>query len=160
MSSTGSSFGADQEGGTTAFSLAVSAAGVDSGLDTTDGTSIFLFKEGDLVVGRIGGAAGAAAFAVAINSTSGVVSVAQYASLKHPNAASPDESVSITDGALLAVVTVTDGDGDTATTSTGIGDAVQFQDDGPAIGPISDGLVDFAAGSYRDQPAQRGGRGG
>ena len=84
VSSTGSSFGADQEGGTTAFSLALSAAGVDSGLDTTDGTSIFLFKEGDLVVGRIGGAAGAAAFAVAINSTSGVVSVAQYASIKHP----------------------------------------------------------------------------
>ncbi len=55
MSSTGSSFGADQEGGTTAFSLDVSAAGVDSGLDTTNGTSIFLFKEGDLVVGRIGG---------------------------------------------------------------------------------------------------------
>src|SRR5215467_1629032 len=84
VSSTGSAFGADQEGGTTAFSLAVSAAGVDSGLDTTDGTSIFLFKEGDLVVGRIGGAAGAAAFAIAINSTSGVVSVAQYASIKHP----------------------------------------------------------------------------
>src|SRR5215475_10795833 len=81
VSSTGSAFGADQEGGTTAFSLAVSAAGVDSGLDTTNGTSIFLFKEGDLVVGRIGGAAGQAAFAVAINSTSGVVSVAQYASL-------------------------------------------------------------------------------
>ncbi|MFD1985786.1 beta strand repeat-containing protein [Mesorhizobium newzealandense] len=134
VSSTGSSFGADQEGGTTAFSLAVSAAGVDSGLDTTAGTSIFLFKEGDLVVGRIGGAAGAAAFAVAINGTSGVVSVAQYASLKHPGTANPDDSVSITDSALLAVVTVTDGDGDTATSSTGIGDAVQFQDDGPTAG--------------------------
>jgi hypothetical protein len=147
VSSTGSAFGADQEGGTTAFSLAVSAAGVDSGLDTTDGTSIFLFKEGDLVVGRIGSSGGAAAFAVAINSTTGVVSVAQYASLKHPDGTNPDDSVSITDGALLAVVTVTDGDGDTATQSTGIGDAVQFQDDGPAIGPVADGLVDFAAGS-------------
>jgi len=73
-----------QEGETTAFSLAVSAANVGSGLDTTNGTSIFLFKEGDLVVGRIGGAAGAAAFAIAINSTSDVVSVAQYASIKHP----------------------------------------------------------------------------
>src|SRR5262249_30598859 len=109
VSSTGSSFGTDSVGGTTAFSLDVSAAGVDSGLDTTNGTSIFLFKEGDLVVGRIGGAGGAAAFAVAINSTSGVVSVAQYASLKHPDAANPDDSVSITDSALLAVVTVTDG---------------------------------------------------
>jgi len=147
VSSTGSSFGADQEGGTMAFSLAVSAAGVDSGLDTTDGQSIFLFKEGDLVVGRIGSAAGAAAFAVAIDSVTGVVSTAQYASLFHPNATNPDDSVSITDSALLAVVTVTDGDGDTATNSTGIGDAVQFQDDGPAIGPISDGQVDFSAGS-------------
>ncbi|MFB9985882.1 DUF5801 repeats-in-toxin domain-containing protein, partial [Mesorhizobium kowhaii] len=137
VSSTGSSFGADQEGGTTAFSLAVSAAGVDSGLDTTAGTSIFLFKEGDLVVGRIGGAAGAAAFAVAINSTTGVVSVAQYASIHHPTpGASHDESVNITDSALLAVVTVTDGDGDTATSSTGIGDAVQFQDDGPTAGIV------------------------
>src|SRR5262249_44214198 len=32
------------------------------------------------------------------------------------------------------------------------GDAVQFQDDGPAIGPISDGLVDFAAGSSVTNP--------
>ena len=42
-------------------------------------------------------------------------------------------------------MTVTDGDGDKATSSTGIGDAVQFQDDGPTIGPIANGLVDFAA---------------
>ncbi|MBR0785146.1 DUF5801 repeats-in-toxin domain-containing protein [Bradyrhizobium iriomotense] len=147
VSSTGSSLGADQEGGTIAFSLAVSAAGVDSGLDTTGGTSIFLFKEGSLVVGRIGGANGAAAFAVAIDGTSGVVSVAQYASLKHPDATNTDESISITDSALLAVVTVTDGDGDTATSSTGIGDAVQFQDDAPTIGPIADGQVDFSAGA-------------
>src|SRR5262249_57292274 len=97
VSSTGSSFGADQEGGTTAFSLAVSAAGVDSGLDTTNGTSIFLFKEGSLVVGRIGGAGGAAAFAVAVNSTSGGVSVGQYASLKHPTGgASHHEAVGLT----------------------------------------------------------------
>src|SRR5215831_2455484 len=143
VSPTGSAFGADQEGGTTAFSLAVSAAGVDSGLDTTDGTSIFLFKEGDLVVGRIGGAAGAAAFAVAINSTSGVVSTAQYASLKHPDGTNPDDSVSITESALLAVVTVTDGDGDKATSSTGIGDAVQFQDDGP-VAAIVQGAVTVA----------------
>src|SRR5262249_25895359 len=148
VSSTGSSFGADQEGGTTAFSLAVSAAGVDSGLDTTNGTSIFLFKEGSLVVGRIGGAAGQAALAVAINSTSGVVSVAQSASLKHPNAANPDDSISITDGALLAVVTVTDGDGDTATASTGIGDAVQFQDDGPTAA-----IVQGAATVAHDETA-------
>src|SRR5262249_60728551 len=102
------------------------------GVDRPAGTSVFLFKEGDLVVGRIGGAGGQAAFAVAINSTTGVVSTAQYASLKHPTGgASHDEAINITDSALLAVVTGTDGDGDTATNSVGIGDQVQFQDDGP-----------------------------
>ena len=122
---------------------------MDSGLDTTAGTSIFLFKEGDLVVGRIGSAAGAAAFAVAINSTSGVVSTAQYASLKHPTGgASHDEAVNITESALLAVVTVTDGDGDTATASTGIGDAVQFQDDGPTAA-----IVQGAATVAHDETA-------
>jgi len=108
VSSTGSAFGADQEGGTTAFSLAVFAAGVNSGLDTTDGTSVFLFKEGDLVVGRIGGAAGAAAFAVAINSTSGVVSVAQYASIKHPIPGARDKLHHFRD-ALKSLVVACDG---------------------------------------------------
>ena len=38
------------------------------------------------------------------------------------------------DGALRAVVTVTDGDGDTTKTSTGIGDAIFFRDDGLTAG--------------------------
>src|SRR5262249_3033776 len=111
-------------------------------------TSIFLFKEGDLVVGRIGSAAGAAALAVAINSTSGVVSTAQYASLKHPDGTNPDDSVSITDSALLAGVPGTHGAGDTATSSTGIGDAVQFQDDGPTAA-----IVQGAATVAHDETA-------
>ena len=75
--------------------------------------------------------------------------MAQYASLKHPTGgASHDEAVSITDGALLAVVTVTDGDGDTATSSTGIGDAVQFQDDGPTAA-----IVQGAATVAHDETA-------
>ena len=68
--------------------------------------------------------------------STGVVSIAQYASLRHPDNTNLDETVSITDGALLAVVTVTDGDGDKASTSTGIGDAIQFQDDGPTAGIV------------------------
>ncbi|RAZ81661.1 hypothetical protein DPM33_35650, partial [Mesorhizobium hawassense] len=112
--------------------------GVDSGLTTTDGTKIFLFKQGDVVVGRIGADAataanGLAAFAVAIDS-SGFVSVAQYASLHHGSADNPDtsEAVSIANAALQAVVTVTDGDGDTATNSVSIGSQVKFLDDGPS----------------------------
>src|SRR5262249_41288690 len=120
VNSTGSSAGADQEGAMTLFSLAVAAS--SSGLKTTDGTDVFLVKEGDLVIGRIGGptTASAAAFAVAIDRATGVVSLAQYASLKHGTAESngdASEAASITDGSLQAVVTVTDGDKDTATQS-------------------------------------------
>ena len=46
-------------------------------------------------------------------------------------AASPDESVSILDGAISAVSTVTDKDGDISTASVAIGHLISFQDDGP-----------------------------
>src|SRR5262249_11770292 len=134
VSASSSSFGADQENGSKAFSLAVASS--SSGLKTTDGTDVFLVKEGDLVVGRIGGTtqASAAAFAIAIDSLTGVVSTAQYASLQHGTPETngdASEPAAITDSALLAVVTVTDGDGDKATSSTGIGAKIQFLDDGP-----------------------------
>jgi len=153
VNSTGSSSGTDSLGATTVFSLAVSAAGVDSGLDTTDGTSIFLFKEGGLVVGRIGGALGDAAFAVAINSSTGVISIAQWASIKHPNTANPDDSVSVDNTALQAVVTVTDGDGDVATNSVNIGAQIQIQDDGPTADIVDGGgttTIDETAGNQNN----------
>ena len=114
---------------------------MDSGLDTVGGQDILLFKEGDLVVGRISGGAddGEAAFAVAINSSTGVLSVAQYNAIKHPTggASSYDESLSIANAALLAVATVTDGDTDTNAASVGIGAAVSFQDDGPSAAAVA-----------------------
>src|SRR5262249_54105903 len=76
-------------------------------------------------------------------STSGVVSVAQYASLKHPDGTNPDDTVSITDSALLAVVKGTDGDGDTATSSTGIGCAARVPRHGP-VGAIVRGGASVA----------------
>ena len=138
---TGTNLGAD--GGTRVFSLTTSnpSVGVDSGLDVTDGSSIFLFVveslEGSLVVGRVGATAGeaatgVAAFALSISST-GQVTMAQYLSVKHSNTASKDESVTIVDGALLAVLTATDSDGDTSSASTQIGSLISFQDDAPVI---------------------------
>jgi hypothetical protein len=119
----------------TVYSLSVASAGVDSGLDTTEGQNILLYKEGALVVGRISGGAdnGEAAFAVAINASTGVLSLVQYHSIKHPTGgASHDESLAVSNTALLAVATVTDGDGDTHSASVGIGGRVSFQDDGPS----------------------------
>ncbi|MBA3511969.1 DUF5801 repeats-in-toxin domain-containing protein [Sphingomonas sp.] len=141
IGASGSAYGADGAG-TTAFSLDVSSAGVDSGLDTTEGLDIFLFKEGDLIVGRVGNASGPAAFALAIDAATGQVSMVQYLSIKHPSTASPDESVTIASGALLAVTTVTDRDGDVSTASTGIGNLVSFQDDGPTLGTVQNQQTD------------------
>ena len=84
VSSSASDFGADEENGTMSFALSLDGpGGTDSEIDTPDGNSIFLFLEGGLVVGRVGNQTGAAAFAIAINSLTGVVSVAQYLSLTH-----------------------------------------------------------------------------
>jgi T1SS-143 domain-containing protein len=144
----------------TVYSLNVASAGVDSGLDTTEGNSILLTKEGALVVGRISGGTddGEAAFAVAIDASTGVLSVVQYHSIKHPTGgASYDESLAIDNAALLAVATVTDGDGDTDTASVGIGARVAFQDDGPTASgtPVTatvdeEGLPGGIAGGTND----------
>ncbi|WP_218572198.1 DUF5801 repeats-in-toxin domain-containing protein, partial [Pseudomonas xionganensis] len=143
VSAAGSSYGADDEGAvSTVISLSITGGdGTDSGLETTDGQSIFLYKEGDLVVGRVGASDGPAAFAVSIDADSGVLSVAQYLSLHHPDSPNEyDEAVSLLFSGgeqeepinlINAVVTVTDGDGDQAVSETvGIGQLIQFEDDG------------------------------
>jgi len=132
VNSTGSAYGSDGAG-TTVFSLNVSAPGVDSGLDTTSGQSIFLFKEGNVIVGRVTNGAGPAAFAIAIDPVTGAVSMVEYLSILHTNALNPDDSVSIANGAIQATVTVTDGDSDPATQSVNIGSLLSFQDSGPVM---------------------------
>ena len=141
VNTTGTVIGADQEGATTVVSLSI--ANIDSGLTTTDGHAIQLFLENGIIVGRydsngVGGitAADNAAFAVAIDPTTGVLSVVQYVSLHHNTVESGvgnvDASEPLTLGTTItAVVTVTDGDGDISTASTAIGSAMQFLDDGP-----------------------------
>src|SRR4029077_18377546 len=141
VNTTGTVIGADQEGATTAFSLSV--ASLNSGLTTTDGHQINLFLENGIIVGRYDSDASGiitatdnAAFAVAVNSTTGVLSVVQYVSLHHNTVESGvgnvDASEPLNLGTTInAVATVTDGDGDISTASTPIGSAVLFRDDGP-----------------------------
>ncbi|RON35734.1 hypothetical protein BK661_05060 [Pseudomonas frederiksbergensis] len=154
-----SSFGQDAAGGTKVLSLAiVGGDGTDSLLNTTDGKDIKLFKEGNLIVGRYDVANGTvtaddpAAFAIALQQD-GNVAVAQYVSLTHPiagsSAADHDDRVDLA-GLVNAVVTVTDGDGDTSTDSVGIGDDINFDDDGPSA-DVADGggsvTIDETAGN-------------
>jgi hypothetical protein len=137
VTSTGSSYGADEEGATTEFSLTVTD-GTDSGLATTDGTAIYLYAtEAGVIEGRVGGengadADGAVAFSMSIDDA-GEVTLTQYLSLYHPDADDADDSVSLANGLVTAVVTVTDGDGDVETADVEVGSLFIFKDDGPSI---------------------------
>lgn len=171
LSTTGSSFGQDEEGASDSFSLSLSAAGADSGLTTTDGWGIFLYQISDtLVEGRISGGSddGKVAFAVAIDADTGYLSLAQYASLEHPDDTDPNDLVTVASGVLYAVYGVTDGDDDSANAeAVDIGASVGFLDDGPsalqpvgasientagatATGDLDDAMATFAANFGQD----------
>ncbi|WP_235672097.1 DUF5801 repeats-in-toxin domain-containing protein, partial [Aeromonas veronii] len=84
-----SSFGADGAG-TLVYSLNVSAAGADSGLnDTATGQDILLYLESGSVVGRVGGSSGSVAFTLSVNS-SGEVTLDQERAIAHTPNSGPD----------------------------------------------------------------------
>ncbi|MBL8710140.1 MAG: hypothetical protein JNL25_13170, partial [Rhodospirillaceae bacterium] len=132
-----SNLGADRPGAVV-LSVEVAAPGTNSGLDFVDSggatRDIVLFKEGDIVVGRVSGGpdAGKAVFAIGIDQN-GRLEVAQYAPIKHGNTSSHDEFEDLINSALKVKVTATDYDGDVATDIKDIGDLVKFYDDGPRI---------------------------
>ncbi|WP_454247049.1 DUF5801 repeats-in-toxin domain-containing protein [Pseudomonas sp. F-14 TE3623] len=76
---------------------------VDSGLDTLNGTRIFLYTDAlndNIVLGRAGGATGAIVFAAYIEETGSPVSggkiwTVEYQPLKHPGMTNPDDSLNL-----------------------------------------------------------------
>ena len=153
--------GADHPPAVSSLSLEINGVdGLDSGLDVTDGASILLYKEGNLIVGRVDPAsasvfAGKAAFAVHINQD-GEISVGQWLSIKHDDINDHDENndngnnsgdeqdnpadnqspnpiQQTLSGKINAVYTLTDSDGDTDTDSVGVGSRIVFEDDGPDV---------------------------
>ena len=114
---------------------------VFSGLLTTEQRPIYLFIENGLVIGRYDNAGGVpdgadpAAFAIAINASTGIVSLVQYVSLFHENPSNHDDRAFLDDvaGSISATLTVTDGDGDQASASASIGASISFDDDGPSF---------------------------
>ncbi|WP_324807503.1 DUF5801 repeats-in-toxin domain-containing protein [Sphingomonas sp. LY29] len=146
---TDEAYGSDGGGAdASAYSLALSAPGADSGLvDTATNLSVYLYVDGDDIVGRIAG--GIEVFRISIDEDTGDVTLDQSRAMVHGDPDDPDEAdtyLSIAASKVSAVRTVTDGDGDQDSASADIGPALRFEDDGPAIGPIDDGLVDFEAG--------------
>ena len=149
----GTETGADAPASSQTLSLGIIGGlnGTDSGLDTTEGTSILLYLENGVIVGRVGGESGPAAFAIHINQD-GEISVAQWLSIKHDDINDHNESndngqnsgddqglnqnpnpvQQTLEGKIQAILTVVDSDGDTARDSVDIGDRIVFYDDGPS----------------------------
>ena len=135
-------YGADFPPESAVFSLQV-ADGTYSGVKTTEGYNVYLYEVDGYIVGRVGGNGvpgsqgdasdqGTIAFAITIEQ-GGNIDVAQYLSLQHPNTSSNDEDISLTDGAIQAVLTITDSDGDPASAAANIGSHIRFDDDGPKL---------------------------
>ncbi|WP_245283698.1 DUF5801 repeats-in-toxin domain-containing protein, partial [Bradyrhizobium sp. URHD0069] len=139
-----SNFGADGAGTIdSVYTLGIKSVGVDSGLiDVATGQHIYLYTSGADVVGRVGAGgvadpAGVIDFTLSVNG-SGVVTLDQVHALAHPNAANPDDAVTLSAADLITLTrtgTITDGDLDTASSSSSIdiATALSFKDDGPSI---------------------------
>ncbi|QTT83093.1 hypothetical protein HUT29_17950 [Pseudomonas chlororaphis] len=83
-------------------SLGAPLNGLDSGLDTLDGTSILLYTDSDnnILLGRAGGPDGAIVFAAYIEETGsplsgGKIWTLEYQPLKHPDASNPDDALNL-----------------------------------------------------------------
>ncbi|MDH1365191.1 DUF5801 domain-containing protein [Acinetobacter johnsonii] len=133
-------YGADGQATSNAliYTLNISSDGVDSGLDTTSGQNVLLYKVGNEIEGRAGSASGdVVVFRISIDPTTGAVTLTQSVALKHPvGGSSYDESLSISNAGLITLTaTATDGDGDAVTSDpVAVGDRFIFKDDGPSIG--------------------------
>ena len=122
--------------------------GVDSGFKATaTGNEIFLFTEGNLIVGRELNGSGKVAFAIALDGSNNL-DVALYEALKQDSLpGTPDDFKSLSN-LIYVTQTVTDGDGDTATKTSGTALTVNFYDDGPVftiVNDANDGIVSLSA---------------
>ncbi|MGL4404696.1 MAG: DUF5801 repeats-in-toxin domain-containing protein, partial [Notoacmeibacter sp.] len=128
-------YGADGAG-SVSYAFVVPGGSEPSGLFTTSGQAIRLFElSPTLIVGRyeVSGP-DPVAFAIHMNAATGIISVAQYVSLRHNDTANPDDAVSIINASVRVVATVTDRDGDSVSSQEfSIGNQIVFEDDGPSL---------------------------
>ncbi|TNH93611.1 hypothetical protein CF136_21765 [Aeromonas hydrophila] len=133
-------FGADGAG-SIGYSLALTGTNVASGLYAVDpaaangqGAAIVLNQVGNVITGSAGGVD---YFTLTINPTTGEVTLALLDNVWHGDTTSADDSVALTlgQGVLTLVQTVTDADGDRASAAidVGTGGVFQFEDDGPSV---------------------------
>ncbi|MBY6219358.1 DUF5801 repeats-in-toxin domain-containing protein, partial [Qipengyuania aquimaris] len=127
-------YGADGAG-SIAWDYSLVIDNATSGL-SSDGVAIDLTMNGDVVEGRAGGVL---VFTVAIDDTTGVVTLTQYEEIDHDlpgDSSSHDSQLEALANGVLSIsgtATITDGDGDTAeeTVLLDLGGNIRFADDGP-----------------------------
>ncbi|QZD94417.1 DUF5801 repeats-in-toxin domain-containing protein [Qipengyuania gelatinilytica] len=138
-----SDYGADGAG-SIAWDYSLVIDNATSGL-TSDGVPVELTMNGDVVEGR---ANGVLVFTVAIDDTTGVVTLTQYEEIDHDLPGSDsnyDSQLEALANGVLSIsgtATITDGDGDTAeeTVLLDLGGNIRFADDGPSIdASVTDG---------------------
>jgi VCBS repeat-containing protein len=146
-------FGADGAATSNSETYALKLEGTASGLTLTDGTAITLSISNGMIIGTAGtdsvnsALSGKVAFAIAIDSASGEVYVAQYLSLHQPTASNPNDFVTLAANSVGVTVTLTDGDGTQSSTSSDVSTHVQFYDDGPSIAAVQTAYVADVANS-------------
>ncbi|TPJ79291.1 DUF5801 repeats-in-toxin domain-containing protein, partial [Mesorhizobium sp. B2-6-2] len=124
------------DGATVAYSLAVSTPNVDSGLiDSATGQHVLLSVNASGVVEGRTATGGDLVFTLAVNSSTGVVTLSDFRAVHEGLGENGDTSEGVSLGAGLVSVTaiVTDNDGDTAKASIDLGPQITIHDDGPAI---------------------------
>jgi hypothetical protein len=129
------------------YTLGIKSVGVDSGLkDTATGHEIFLYMDGNDVVGRVGSSTtvadpgGVVDFRISVDTTSGSatfgqVTFEQDAAVMHSGTTVSDEPATLASSDLITLTaTVHDGDGDSASTTppANIGTTFTILDDEPA----------------------------
>ncbi|ANT50345.1 DUF5801 repeats-in-toxin domain-containing protein [Mesorhizobium amorphae] len=123
------------------YALGVFGGGSDvaSGLfDTQSGLQVLLNLEGDDIVGRAGTDE---VFRISV-AADGNVTLDQSRGVVHGDPTDPDEAdtpATMAANLVTLTATTTDGDGDSAPNTVDIGDAFNFEDDGPAITVPFDG---------------------
>ncbi|MEV3802036.1 DUF5801 repeats-in-toxin domain-containing protein [Aeromonas veronii] len=141
-------FGADGAG-SIGYSLALTGSDVVSGLYAVDplaangqGAAIVLNQAGNVITGSAGGVD---YFTLTIDPTTGEVTLALLDNVWHGNTGNADDSValSVGQGVLTLVQTVTDADGDSASASVELGatGVFRFEDDGPKASNVQAALV-------------------
>jgi len=129
------SFGADGPAAANSVGYTLGLNAGSTGLvDVATGQAIVLVNNAGVIEGHVGSAAGLLAFSVSVDS-SGNVTLDQVRALSHPDAANPNDSVTLANDNLITLTqTITDHDGDQASATANIGQNLNFLDDGPTIG--------------------------